>query len=252
MNIQPISSAKYSSNRNFGANARIVKDNTNKIVYRNCSRFFRNDLDWDKFSDILITKYSNAKKVNIYNYACSEGAEPFSLAMILIKKLGEKEAEKFFPIIASDIDSTILKNPIQGIIKPSEDDLKLIKKNIGNDYSKFFTIFGPKQIDKELRLELYQGQVSLALKKAVNFTQKDVTKDIDNINGDNNVVLCRNLWPYLSKEQKFNLGKSISNHLGKNSMLVIGGFDLSDTYCKDIFTSLDQINSEITCNILLQ
>ena len=71
---------------------------------RNTTSFFRNDLIWGDFADLLIDKYKNENKVNVYCYACSDGSEPYSVAMLLISRLGLEGAKKFFPIIAVDKD----------------------------------------------------------------------------------------------------------------------------------------------------
>ena len=97
----------------FTSNFREVKKECGNILHRNTTNFFRQDLNWDDFTDCIIKKYKNQEKANVYCYACSDGSEPYSLAMMLIAKIG-KEAQKFFPIIARDRDDFYLESAKAG------------------------------------------------------------------------------------------------------------------------------------------
>lgn len=209
----------------FTSNARHVLDESGQLLYRNSTAFFREDLNWGKFADTLIEKYKDVDKVHIYNYACSEGAEPLSLAMLLIEKLGKEKANKFFPIIASDIDVEVLKNPKQGIIKPSKEDIEYIKNELKSNYSKYIEFDNDFKYDSNLREHLCSGRIKPILKDAVNFKNMNIMEDIANIDKDNSIVMCRNFWPYLNYENQLKLVQTLSEKLGENSMCVIGDFD---------------------------
>lgn len=181
---------------------------------------------------MLIKKYKNAEKVNIYCYACSEGAEPFSLAMLLLKTLKDqgikdiqKEFKKFFPIIASDIDEEILKNPKQGIIKLSRSDIKRIETILGKDYSDFIEFDNNFQYSDFHKEWVCNGKIKPILKDKVIFKTADIRSDILNIKGNNNVILCRNFWTHLLKTDQQELAKNLFKNIGENSMCIIGEHD---------------------------
>lgn len=215
-------------NFSFMGNSRKVKDALGELKYRNNSAFFRPDLRCNRLADKLIEKYHDVDKVQIYNYACSEGAEPYSLAMILIKKLGKEKSKKFFPIIASDIDEEILENPKQGIVKVSPFEFLMSRLSVGKKFKEFVIPISNFKYDPKFRNVLKTANVSSELKDSVIFKQADILKDIDNIEEENSVVLCRNFFPYLSDENKNILAQKLSEKLGKNSMCVIGTYD---TFC---------------------
>lgn len=210
----------------FTSNARQVLDASGQLLYRNNTAFFREDLKWGKFVDTLNERYKDVDKVHIYNYACSEGAEPFSLAMLLIEKLGKEGAKKFFPIIASDIDAEVLKNPKQGIIKLSKEDIEYIKEELKNNASKYIEYDNVFQDDPKFREKLCNGRIKPILKDTVIFKNLNIMDDLANIEKDNSIVMCRNFWPYLnSYENQLKLAQTLSEKLGENSMCVIGDFD---------------------------
>lgn len=185
------------------------------------------DLDWHKLANILVEKYKNTNKVNIYCYACSEGAEPLSLAMLLIEKLGKEEAQKFFPIIASDIDEEIFKNAQNGIIKLSKWDIDNIKRILGDNYSKYIEFDNNFKKDPNLNDEVCTGRIKSILDGTVIFNGNvDIRKSITNIEKNNSVVLCRNFWPYIPEKDQSQLAKDLFEQLGENSMCVIGSYDI--------------------------
>lgn len=220
----------------FTSNNRHVYNSASKVfqdlVYRNNSEFFRDDLKWDVLGDTLIDKYAKFDKANLSCYACSEGAEPFSIAMILIEKMGKDAAKKFFPILASDIDPKILENPKAGIIKLSQNDIENIKKFMGDSYSKYIEFDNIFKFDPELSEIVCSGKIKPILKDTVVFKQADIREEIPNIEKkDNSVMLCRNFWPYLKDyNTQRQLIKGIYDKLGDNSLCIIGSdFDGYDT-----------------------
>jgi chemotaxis methyl-accepting protein methylase len=219
----------------FKANNRNVWNALGDTINNNFTMFFRYDMGWDKLIDDVEKKYARTSKVNIYDFACSGGEEAFSWIMFLSKKLGDKKAQKFFPIIASDIDSEILKNPKQGVIKPSKDDIIWIKRFMGDDYSRFMEFDSKFEFDEELNMDVCTGKIRPILQDKVVFRQADARKTISQIEPDNSIVMCRNFWPYLDKEDQLKLAKDISDRLGRNSMCVIGSFDTDDSNVIQMF-----------------
>ena len=155
-----------------------------KIIVSNSTNFFRNDLPWGYIAEILDTHFPDGK-VNIHNFACSDGSETFSLIMALIEQLGEEKAKRFFPIIASDCDSEIIKIAQSGKIKATFQDIEEFEC-FGNT-EKYFDIQKTGLVDYTLTLK------DVLTKNAV-FTAASMQKGLDDIKKGNNVILCRNFW----------------------------------------------------------
>ena len=103
---------KTQKQQSFGSNMKFdLQGYTPNFTY-----FFRGDFQWRSFASYLNSRYKNADKVNIYNAACSDGTEPFTLAISLLSKLGIKKAEKFFPIKAHDLKDSLVKEAKTGIV----------------------------------------------------------------------------------------------------------------------------------------
>ena len=221
---------------NFTSNYRRVHElSTGTIKYMNSTKLFRNDMDWDGFANLLIRKYKQSPKVNIYCYACSDGSEPYSLAIKLLEmgKKNKVDVERFFPIIAKDIDEKMIKMASNGFLPALAEDENLLKK-----YPKYFekTCNLPS---RDLRSD-FIWKVKPELRNRVVFQNADINQDICNIEPENSVVLARNFWFYLADDAvRLSLAKKISSVLDKNSMVVIGGLDTANKYNIDgIFSTL--------------
>lgn len=228
-----ISSIQPNSKINFTSNCREVTNAAGQVINRNSTMFFRTDFNWDKFITYLAEKYKNQHKVNVYCYACSDGSEPYSLAMGLISKLGEG-AKKFFPIIAKDKDGFFLNQARMGLLDLEEMDVFEIMNRTNRLASDFLDGI-PKNFSEN---DKFTCKIKDILKNTVTFEQADVLTDIGKIERDNAVVMFRNAWPYLSKQDRETLAKKLNQRLGENSILAIGDFDTRVSGCRsDIIKS---------------
>lgn len=232
MKIECLTKINNGPNPRFTSNNREVYGTINgakKLLYRTNTCFFRDDLRWNEFADFLIKKYQNTPKVNVYSYGCSEGAEPFSLAMLLIEKLGKEKAKKFFPIIASDIDSKILENPKKGIITPSKEDLENMGSVLGSNYTKYITFDSNFNIDTELEDEICKGRIKPILQDTVIFKKANFIDDLNNIEPDNSIIICKNFLNYYNNHtEQRPLIKRLGERLNSNSFCLLGDFDGND------------------------
>lgn len=221
MNIQKINylQAKPIS---FGDTERETRNEENKVINRNDSYLFRIDLDWASFVDKLKEKYKDQDKVNVYCYACSDGSEPYSLAMMLISELGYEGAQKFFPIKARDIDDYYFDRLKRGKIAVNQNALAQVKYNI-KDYSNFlhptseFVSDGINTRDIAL--------INPILKNTVIFEKGDLREDIHDLPKSNTVLMFRSAMPYLKPVERNELIKTIAQKLDPSSLFVLGCYD---------------------------
>ncbi len=191
----------------------------NGIVVSNSTHFLRDDMPWHNIGKKLEELFPEGK-VNIHNFACSDGSETYSLAICLIEQLGEEGAKRFFPIKASDNDEYIISKAKKREIDAKIDDIVELNKLTNNNIEKYF--------DAEYesgRFILYPKNI---LKKNVKFECKDFSKGLDKIKGSNNLILCRNFWGYLSEDEIINCAKKLHKKLDENSYAIIGRFDMCE------------------------
>lgn len=255
MQIQAISNnqiyTKRPAHTNFRAWRNVVIDPKkthligDKPKHMNNTAFFRLGQMWENFINFILTKYKNVEKVNVYNYGCSDGSEPLSLAMIL-KSRYKDLAEKFLPIIAKDYDACAIDkaNTREYVIGHFEKGD--INKFTNNEFDRYF--------EKKKRLDSNHELCRLKpeLFKDVEFSVANILEDIENIKPNNSFVMARNFWPYLSDEDKVLLASRLSERLQKNCALMIGEFDLQNRWSKlDIIEILKQAGFKPTKNNMI-
>lgn len=185
----------------------------------NVTEFFRNpDIFNDLKKKIKEELLPNNRNLKIWSAACSIGAEPYSIAMIL---------EDLAPggrhtIIATDIDNGILERAKKG--EYSEAEIKNISKD---QLNKYFNKQGEYYvIDKKI-------------KSMVTFKRHDLI--LDRYETDFDLIVCRNVVIYFNQDIKDEIYKKFHHSLKKDGLLFVGatesiynykefGFDKASTF----------------------
>lgn len=204
---------------NFKSNQRLVVDSKGVVRHQNTTVFFRGDLNWMQFVRFLKNRFKDVDKVNIFAAACSDGSEPWSLAIMLKEQFGN-EADKFFPIMASDFDPEIIRRAKEAPCTINLEDFQLLRMHTHGHFDKYFervklTYLDFSSVYGAVRPTPYMNSL-------VNFKVSDITKEIKNIPPENSVVLCRNCWKYFSFPKRYEVADALANRLGDSSLVVMG------------------------------
>jgi chemotaxis protein methyltransferase CheR len=165
----------------------------------NVTEFYRNKEIFDEFEtalkDILVPRFKNLK---IWSAACSIGAEPYSISMIL-----EKNQIRNSMILATDIDDTILKRAKEGKFRETE------LKNVA-----------PSELDTYFAKSGNEFILSDTIKKRVQFKKHDLL--LDSYEKNFHAVVCRNVTIYFKNEAKNEVYKKINESLEKGGIFFTG------------------------------
>lgn len=170
----------------------------------NTSEFFRNPDSFAYLQEELLPEILSEKdKIKIWSAPCSNGSEPYTVAIIL-KELGI--AENRFSILASDIDPEILEDASRGIYP------RKALENMSDDLiEKYFT---PANQEKN------QYKLSSRIKNLVEFEEKDLINERYQSNWD--LIMSRNFFIYLTKELKSKLTEKFVDSLKTGGYLFLG------------------------------
>lgn len=169
----------------------------------NVSEFYRNKELFDTFEKVflkeIVPKFSSIK---IWSAACSIGAEPYTLAMIL-----EKNKLKQATILATDLDDKILSRAKQGVYRSQE--VRNVPKEMSIRY------FSQKTTSKETRYEVIPE-----IKRKVTFRKHDLLKEryIDGLQ----VIVCRNVTIYFKVDARDQVYQKFSDALVPGGILFTG------------------------------
>ncbi|AVQ44434.1 chemotaxis protein CheR [Clostridium sporogenes] len=167
----------------------------------NVSEFFRNPEIFDELEKKIKVELLNntSGSLKIWSAACSIGAEPYSLSIIM----DEISPNKKHKIIATDLDMTILQRAKEGIYAQAE--IKNVKKE---RLEKYFTKEGEKY------------KIKSSIKNVVTFKKHDLI--LDNYEKDFDLIVCRNVVIYFNQDIKDNIYKKFSESLKKGGLLFVG------------------------------
>lgn len=165
----------------------------------NVTEFFRNPQIFEEFKDIIKKELRYTEPLKIWSAACSIGAEPYSVAMLL-RELAPNTKHK---ILATDIDENILEKARRGeYIKADIKNVSsgLLKKYFQNENEKYI-------LKKDLR-------------EAVTFKKHDLILGQYENNFD--IIICRNVVIYFTNEVKDKIYEKFSKSLKPGGLLFIG------------------------------
>ncbi|WP_010292456.1 CheR family methyltransferase [Clostridium senegalense] len=165
----------------------------------NVTEFFRNPEIFDEFKDVIKSNLNYKSPLKIWSAACSLGAEPYSLAMIL----DEISPGVNHKIIATDIDNNILNKAKKGEYSSLE-----IKNVPSQLLKKYF-----KSHDKSYVIDD-------KLKKMITFKKHDLI--LENYESNFDIIICRNVVIYFNQDIKDRIYDKFSRSLKKGGILFVG------------------------------
>lgn len=171
-----------------------------EFITINVTEFFRNPELFAEFKNVIKQDLSkNNRGLKIWSAACSNGSEPYTIAMIL----KEISSSSRHDILATDIDPAILAKAKSG------EYTELEVKSVDSSYkAKHFLNEGKKY------------KVKPDIMSMVRFKQHDLIADTYESNLD--IIVCRNVVIYFKNETKDKIFEKFSKSLKSGGLLFIG------------------------------
>ncbi|NLL18349.1 MAG: protein-glutamate O-methyltransferase CheR [Clostridia bacterium] len=166
----------------------------------NVSEFFRNpDIFKSLETKILPDLVKNKPRLKIWSAACSNGSEPYSLAIML---------EELTPGVKHQIEATDIDKKILEVAKKGYYEERFLKNVSPDRLKKFF-----KPHDKGYL-------ISDEIKRRVQYRHHDLLNDPYGRNYD--LIVCRNVTIYFTMEAQDLLYRKFSEALSPGGFLFIG------------------------------
>ncbi|NOZ59013.1 MAG: protein-glutamate O-methyltransferase CheR [Euryarchaeota archaeon] len=179
-----------------------------RVLTVNVTEFFRNPetfvvIHREVLPELIRMKEENGSRVlRIWSAGCASGEEPYSLAMLVKENLGSRRDFRV-RIMATDIDRDSLEKAKRGEYLEKE------LLGVAREYiRKYF----------ERRGEVYR--IKRELREMVTFERRDLISDRKY--GAVDLILCRNVIIYFSRELKEKLFMDFYESLNPRGFLVLG------------------------------
>ncbi|WLR93105.1 protein-glutamate O-methyltransferase CheR [Shinella zoogloeoides] len=193
----------------------------------NFTRFFRENHHFDHMkSDVLpelLARARNGGRVRIWSAACSDGQEPYSIALTVLS-LMPNVADYDFRILATDIDPKIL-----AIARAGAYDANALETVNPAMRKQFF-----REVDAGGR---QKWQVDDRVKRLITFNELNLMAQWP-FKGPFDVIFCRNVVIYFDEPTQMKIWSRFAGMLGDNGHLYIGHSERVSGEAKNQFDNI--------------
>ncbi|KCZ71127.1 methylase of chemotaxis methyl-accepting protein [Candidatus Methanoperedens nitroreducens] len=191
----------------------------------NVTELFRNPETYEAFSRIALPVMIKAKvdnrSIRVWSAGCSNGEEPYSIAIMLLEFLGASARRYNISILGTDIDEDSLKKGENGIYQ-----LKQLEKTGKDRLGRFFI----KKDDDSY-------QVTDEIRSLVRFRYHDMISGPVLYGFD--IIFCRNVTIYFEQKLQGKLYLDFYNALNEGGYFVMGKTEtLTGQACR-LFKAVD-------------
>ncbi len=185
------------------------------------SQFFRNPtmfnvLETKILPELLQASRQTGAKVSVWSIGCANGEEPYSIAL-----LGQKlQRQNRFSIMATDLSPNAVVRAEAGLYSAAR--LTGVPDEL---LQQFFSAQGNSYLLEQ------------KVRKQVQFSRHDIL--IDPAFEPVDLILCRNLLIYFSREQQLQILKKLASALHPGGYLVLGRAETLAPSCRKLFVCID-------------
>lgn len=174
----------------------------------NVTELFRNAETYEVFSETVLPELIRSKGENrtikIWSAGCSNGEEPYSIAILVREFLGGLTKRYSISILGTDIDEDSIRKAENGVYQ-----LKQLDKINKERFERFF-----------VKKDETNYQVSDDLRRLVKFRNHDMISGPKLFGFD--VIFCRNVTIYFEQELQERLYLNFYNALNEGGYFVMG------------------------------
>ncbi|MDE1993022.1 MAG: protein-glutamate O-methylesterase CheR [Rhizobiaceae bacterium] len=193
----------------------------------NFTRFFRENHHFDHLRDEvlpgLVTRAKNGGRVRIWSAACSDGQEPYSIALTVLSVL-PNAADLDFRILATDIDPKILSLARAGAY--DEASLETVTPAMRKQWFHEVEIQGRRKF-----------QVDDRVKRLITFNELNLMAQWP-FKGTFDVIFCRNVVIYFDEPTQMKIWTRFAGLLPENGHLYIGHSERVSGDAKHVFDNI--------------
>lgn len=175
------------------------------LLTTNETYFFREPKHFDFLRDNILPQHRRGQPFRVWSAACSSGEEPYSLAMLLLDRLGSSTWE----VLASDLSTKVLAKAQRGIYPMHRATL------LPPEYKRKYCLKGIGEQDGMLL-------VDQAVRQRVQFRQVNLNHPLPSGLGSFDLIVLRNVMIYFQMDTKREVVRRIVEQLKPGGYLFIG------------------------------
>ncbi|MFS8114822.1 protein-glutamate O-methyltransferase CheR [Rhizobium jaguaris] len=193
----------------------------------NFTRFFRENHHFDHLRDEvlpgLLARAKSGGRIRIWSAACSDGQEPYSIALTVLSLL-PNAADFDFKILATDIDPKILGLARTGAY--DETSLETVSPSMRKQWFQEVEIQGRRKF-----------QIDDRVKRLITFNELNLMAQWP-FKGTFDVIFCRNVVIYFDEPTQTKIWSRFAGLLPENGHLYIGHSERVSGEAKHLFDNI--------------
>lgn len=179
-------------------------------VTTNKTDFFREPAHFDYLTSTVLPEMTTGRQrpLRIWSSACSTGAEPYTLAMVVdafLKQHGGPD----YGILATDIDTQVLEVARQGIY--SRDLIRPVPEALRNRY-----------VMNAIGQDSAKVRIVPELRSAIGFAQLNLIDNHYPVGDPMDVIFCRNVLIYFNKHTQVRVVSQLVDKLRPGGFIMLG------------------------------
>ncbi|MFB6256998.1 MAG: protein-glutamate O-methyltransferase CheR [Haloplanus sp.] len=190
----------------------------------NVTSFYRNPEAWEPIREALRTVTAGRGRARVWSAPCSDGREPYSLAMLALDDDGI--STRRLEIVGSDINEDVLGRARTGVYRTTK------TRDVAGELEPLDD--AERYVDREGDTFAVRDEV----KDLVTFEQHDLIADEPR--PDIDLALCRNLLIYINTESKRAVVDTVLSSLREGGYLVIGMTETLPQGSRDAVETVDK------------
>jgi len=182
-------------------------------IATNETHFFREPKQFELLEDRVCSEWlveaaagRRARRVRVWSAACSTGEEPYSIAMVLLDRLGE---DWDVEIVASDLSTKVLDRAAQAVFPMGRAD------EIPEHYRRRYMLRGIGPEEGNCR-------AGKAVRAPVRFERINLNDDEYPVTGMFDAIFCRNVLIYFGSPSRMRVMERLTRRLVPGGYLFLG------------------------------
>ncbi len=181
-------------------------------VTTNETSFFRDTSQLDIFRDKLLPNVIAARlkqklrRIRVWSAGCSSGEEPYTLAIMILEKLGPAAAQWDIRVLGSDISEAMLGKAREGVY--SNYSLRTTPDPVLKRYFQ----------EKGGNMGVHEALKKLVRFERINLTDSDSTRRVSPAD----IIFCRNVIIYFDDDVKRRVAAAFRDKVASDGYLVLG------------------------------
>lgn len=181
------------------------------VLTTNKTDFFREPAHFQFLADVALPEIlaRGDRRIKAWSAACSTGAEPYTMAMVIDAYLADHRLNAQYSIVATDLSTDVLEVAHRGVYP--EEMLEPTPARLRRQYVL-------ESRDRDARL----CRITPALRSHVGFARLNFMDSSYDIARDMDVLFCRNVLIYFDKPTQQSVLSKLCRHIRPGGYLFLG------------------------------